>query len=87
LITYIYYLTGKGIERFTYFLAYNIEKVMLSSIYTKHFDKSPKISLKFDARTKSLDSSHLTEFIIPANELIPGREYLALFRFSDAKMV
>jgi hypothetical protein len=87
LITHVYFMKGKGLQHLMGFLTFNIEKAMLPNIYTSHFNSRPKIHLRFfENRPKNLGHPHLTEFILPSDEIIPGREYTALFRVSDHDM-
>lgn len=86
-ITHVYFIKGKGLQHLISFLTFNIEKAMLPNIYTGHFNSRPKIHLRFfENRPNNLGFPHLTEFILPSDEIIPGSEYTALFRVSDHDM-
>lgn len=85
-ITHLYFVKGKGLQRLTQFLTYNIEMAMLPNIYTNYFNSSPKIHLRFDTKKKKEEHPHLSEFILPVKHLAPGEEYTALFRVSDFGM-
>ena len=83
-ITHIYFIKGKVLERLFNFISFNIEKAMLPNIYPNYFNSNPKIHLKFSqSLQKDPGVPQLSELIIPTNEIIPGEEYKLLFRVVD----